>query len=279
MKTAAFVVAVAGALTLSAAANADVVVSVMDAHKVSIYTQDSAAPAASSTRHLMYARLFAADSLDPNAVSMQGSSRTDVMSPIAGVSPGAIWSCATEVFSSRAELDLAQPNNSDVTYRVSTLNAGSLDATVRYGGTNAPSTIAHVSNWGDLQGMNASFAMPVTVNSYTPSQEGASEQVTTWGVYRRSDGAFMTGNIGGAELSNFTIPANILSAGTDYVLNITFAVREVEMNGAFFGGRGSTFYGSVDHVTEVPFSTAAIPTPAVAGLLGLATMNAARRRR
>ena len=162
-------------------------------------------------------------------------------------------------FGSQAAMDADFPDSTTYTFTISggTLAGQSQSATTPSADAFSAVPFFTGSTFSSLQGANAASAINLTFNSLTPV-EGHSIEAEVL-VFQGSNFIWTSPNYFNSQTSS-TIPANTLSPGTAYQIELYF-----------FEGSGSPPGAEVDYASETlaSFTTAAAPEPSSLALAGL----------
>ncbi len=172
--------------------------------------------------------------------------------PLTEFSPG-YWGIS-KVYSSIEEMDLELLPGDTLGFLIEGGNLGSQLALLEVPGTNLFSPeLPYFTNNGfsQLNGMNPSAGYTITWNGYTPLPEVTSSPIF-FGVYRVSDGQFMTGTVVSNTVTSFLIPAGTLAHNTQYRANLDYSSRLDVFDAGFSVGDSSALY---DVVTDLAFTT------------------------
>ena len=124
------------------------------------------------------------------------------------------------------------------------------------------------NSFNSLQGLNSTLTDSVTFDSYsTPA--GVNTPLTFFQITRVSDNATVFSTSGSNTLTSVLLPANTLTPGTQYDLDVVFSSRLV-IDNAGFGS--ATSFVAFDRRTDVLFTTesAAVASPEPSTILSAA---------
>lgn len=180
-------------------------------------------------------------------------------------------------YSTEAALDAALPAG-DYAFDLSGGLFGDIGGSLQQPAFNPWNEVPYVTNFNDIQNAAAGVDLLVDYNDWTPNSATTPlNNFVFYSVQNLTTGTTVFGTpFGlhpGEQPTEFTIPGGLLTPG-DYQINILYSARIALLTPDF---EGAVAINSFDTYTNVPFTV--VPAPSSAGMLALAGLAAARRRR